>query len=147
MLYTYSIKKEVVLLTINRIIPDNHPNVFQFSFIILNSKNDSLIKTRIMQINLPIINDHREVIAKCIDINGKLKEAAKYRIYKPIPFREKSIITVRYNPQKATEEYWNNNKQINFSNKIYNKRLYSLKFFVKFSNCSIRFLTCVHGKN
>jgi hypothetical protein len=74
------------------------------------------------------------------------KEAEKFHNYLPIPFIEKSIITIRYNPKEATVEYWCNNKQINYVIEIHSKRPYSFKFFVKFFNCSVRFLTYVHAK-
>jgi hypothetical protein len=42
--HTDSIEKNVAVLLIDRIIPDSHPNVFQFSFSIQNLKNDSIIE-------------------------------------------------------------------------------------------------------
>jgi hypothetical protein len=41
---TYSIEKNTAVLLIDRIIPDSHPNVFQFSFSIQNLKNDSYME-------------------------------------------------------------------------------------------------------
>jgi hypothetical protein len=144
--YTYSIEKDVTLLTIDRITPNDDLKVFQLSFIIFNFKNDSKMESGIIQADVTNINDQSESIIRYIDIKGKIKELEKKSIYKPIPFIENSIITVRYNPQEATVEYWYNNQQLNFVNKIYNKGAYTLKFFVKFTNCSIRFLTFVHAE-
>jgi hypothetical protein len=77
MSYTYSIEKDVALLTIDRIIHDYDPGVFQLSFIIFNFKNDSLMKTGIIQADVTNINNQNEFIIKYIDIKGKIKEAEK----------------------------------------------------------------------
>jgi hypothetical protein len=47
--HTYSIGKNVAVLLIDRIIADNHPNVFQFSFSIQNLKNGSNMETGITE--------------------------------------------------------------------------------------------------
>jgi hypothetical protein len=104
------------------------------------------METGIIQTNVVNINNQSETIKKCIDIKGKIKEAENKNLFKPIPFIENSIITVQYNPKEATVEYWYDNKHINFINKIYNNPPYSLKFFVRFSNCSIRFLNFLGAK-
>jgi hypothetical protein len=144
--YTYSIEKDVDLLTIDKIIPNNKPNIYQLSFIIFNLIKDTLMETGIIQRNVVNINNQNVTIRKCIDIKGKIKEAENKSLFKPIPFIENSIITVQYNPKEATTEYWYDNKPINFINKIYNNPPYSLKFFVRFNNCSIRFLNFLGEK-
>jgi hypothetical protein len=74
------------------------------------------------------------------------KKIHRYYSQKPPEFKEKSIIIIRNNPEKATVEYWCDNKQVNFISEIHNNRPYSFKFYVEFSNCSIRFLNFVHEK-
>jgi hypothetical protein len=39
--YIYSIEKDLALLTIDRIIPNNEPNIYQLSFVIFNLTKDS----------------------------------------------------------------------------------------------------------
>jgi hypothetical protein len=104
------------------------------------------METGIIQTNVANINNQSETIVKYIDIKGKIKEVENYSLFKPIPFIENSIITVQYNPKEATVDYWYDNKHINFINTIYNNQFYSLKFFVRFSNCSIRFLNFLGAK-
>jgi hypothetical protein len=89
------------------------------------------METGIIQADVTNINNQNKSIIKYIDFKGKIKEAENKSIYKPIPFIENSIISVRYNPQEATVEYWYDNRQVNFINKNYNKGTYSLKFFCK----------------
>jgi hypothetical protein len=49
------------------------------------------------------------------------KEAEKYRNYKPIPFKDKLIITIQYNPKKATVKYLCGEKKVKFKSEIHNK--------------------------
>jgi hypothetical protein len=49
------------------------------------------------------------------------KEAEKFRKYKPISFKDKSIINIPYNPKKATEKYLCGEKKVKFKSEIHNK--------------------------
>jgi hypothetical protein len=163
--HTYSMKN-IADLVIDRIIPDNHPNVFQLSFSIYNLKYGSnfearITETQINQIKIRYIMkgiNIRGFLSECHDIkkkkyslyqwevsgpNGK-KEVEKYFNYFPIYFKENSIITIRYNPQKATVEYWCGNNKVNFLSEIYDFRPYFSKIFIKFYNCSIRFICIIN---
>jgi hypothetical protein len=55
---TYSIEENIAVLYTDRIIPDNHPNIFQLSFSIQNLKNDSYMETGISDIQ--IYNSQKE---------------------------------------------------------------------------------------
>jgi hypothetical protein len=75
------------------------------------------------------------------------KELEKFNSYYSLPgleFKENSIITIRYNPQKATVEYWFYNNKANFLSEIYDFRPYFSKFFIKFYNCSVRILCIIN---
>jgi hypothetical protein len=78
--HTYSIEKFYDLLVIDKIIPDNHLNVFQMSFSIENLKDDSTMETGITETQ--IYNSQKETgyIRKSINIRGLLLE--NYNIYK-----------------------------------------------------------------
>jgi hypothetical protein len=144
---TYSIEKDNTLFTVDRNIFDSDLDVFQFSFVIFNLKNDSNMKTGITETDGKNVKRSLSIMGKSIDIKGRLsdhndinnkkyslkqwedsnetekKEAKKFRNYLPTPFIEKSIITIRYNPKEDTVEYWCDNKQINYVSKIYNNVL------------------------
>jgi hypothetical protein len=75
------------------------------------------------------------------------KEVEKFNSYykQPHPkFKENSIMTIRYNPQKATVEYWTDNNKVNFISEIYVFHPYFSKFFIRLYNCSIRFLCIIN---
>jgi hypothetical protein len=76
------------------------------------------------------------------------KEAQKFASYTLESFpkiKENSIITIRYNPQKATVEYWCDNNNVNFISEIYDIRPYFSKFFIKIYNCSVKFLSIINA--
>jgi hypothetical protein len=73
------------------------------------------------------------------------KEIEKYRNYSLISFKEDSIITIRYNPQEDTLEYWCDNNKVNFIREIYDIRFYFSKFFIKINNFSIKFLCILNA--
>jgi hypothetical protein len=68
------------------------------------------------------------------------KEIKKFNLYKPIPFEKKSIVSIRYNPKKATVEYWYDKNKVKFISENYHSP-YEFQFFVKLYNCSNRFLS------
>jgi hypothetical protein len=142
------------------------------SFSIQNLQNDSYIETGIndTQINNNFLFESG-YSRKGINIEGKLleyyyiynnwnileqweksggigkKEAENFNLYysQPRPeFKQNSIITIRYNPQKATVEYWCDNNKVNFISEIYDIRPYFSKFFIKIYNCSVRFLSIIN---
>jgi hypothetical protein len=168
--HTYSIEKNVAVLLIDRIIPDSHPNVFQLSVSIQNLKNDSYMEIEITDVRINNnfqfesrytwrgINNNGELIEN-LNINKNIleqweksgpigkKEATKFASYtlESFPeFKENSIRTIRYNPQKATVEYWYDNNKINFISEIYVIRPYFSKFFIKIYNCSVRFISIIN---
>jgi hypothetical protein len=68
---TYSIEKDVVLLTIDRNIFDSDLDVFQFSFIIFNLKNDSQVETGIRETDSKNLKS-KSFLIKSLDIKGTL---------------------------------------------------------------------------
>jgi hypothetical protein len=163
MIDTYSVEKNNTFLTIHKNISYNNPIVYQLNFIILNLKNDSKLEIGIMAVNI-YKNKNHKYITKGIHLDGTLseydgihsksyslkewedsrpvgkKEVKKFNLYKPIPFKEKSIVTIQYNPKKTTVEYWCDKNKVKFISENYHSP-YEFQFFVKFYNCSIRFLS------
>jgi hypothetical protein len=58
------LKKNLTRLPLDRIIPDNHPNIFQLTFILQNLKNDSLMETGIILTQSPNTNISTQYIQK-----------------------------------------------------------------------------------
>jgi hypothetical protein len=162
MIDTYSVEMNHTFLTIHKNISYNDPIVYQLSFIILNLKNDSKLESGIMPVNTyknkfkyinngihldGTLSEHDDIHSKSYSLKewedsgsiGK-KEVKKFNLYKPIPFKEKSIVTIRYNPKKATVEYWCDKNKVKFISENYHSP-YEFQFFVKLYNCSIRFLS------
>jgi hypothetical protein len=88
-------------------------------------------------------------ILKPLEESGEIgkKEADKFYSYYKQPrqeFKGNSIITIRYNPQIATVEYWCDNNKVIFINEIYDIPPYFSKFFIKINNCSIIFLSIIN---
>jgi hypothetical protein len=110
--HTYSIEKNIVVLLIDRIIPDSHPNVFQLSFSIHNLKNDSTVETGITETQ--IYNSQKETgqteyyyrynnwdFLKELEKSGPIgkKEVKKFNLYYKqscLEFKENSIMTIRF---------------------------------------------------
>jgi hypothetical protein len=72
--YTYLIEKDVGSLTININMRDSDLDVFQFTFVIFNLKNNSQVNAGIMHTINTEINRFREFLGKSIDIKGKFSE-------------------------------------------------------------------------
>jgi hypothetical protein len=72
--HTYSIGKNITVLIIDRIIPDNHPNVFQLSFSIHNLKNGSNMGAGITETKINHSQIETGYVMKSINISEFLLE-------------------------------------------------------------------------